>query len=183
MKYKVVIVGDAGSGKTSILNRYVFDKWSTNMPTTIGIEYTHKEIDDQTELTIWDTAGQERFQAISSTIYRGAHAIMFVYDVSRPSTFQNLENWYRQYWAYGNTQTSVAMLVGNKVDLEKKVPTQEAKAWAVSKSMCYEEVSAKTSTSIEHAFGTLVRRLNTLPAVRQDKIDLKNTPKSERCCY
>ncbi len=183
MQYKVVIVGDSAAGKTSILNRYVYEKWSTKVPTTIGVEFTHKEVNDSTKLVIWDTAGQERFQSLTSTLYRGAHAVMFVYDVSSRDSFMNLENWYRQYWSFGNISESTAMLVGNKVDLSRSVSEEEAKAWAVTKNMCYEEVSAKNNRSIDQAFATLVRRLNQLPLVRKQKFDLKNKPKSDRCCY
>jgi len=183
MKYKVVIVGDASTGKTSILNRYVYENFSTNVPTTIGVEFTHKDISDETQLTLWDTAGQERFQSMTSSMYRGAHAVMFVYDVSAPNTFQNIENWYRQYWAFNNIQQSVAMLVGNKADLERKVNIEDAKAWAAQKNMGYVEVSAKNNQHVHHAFSLLVNRLNQLPLVRKQKFDFKNRPKSDRCCY
>jgi small GTP-binding protein len=183
MKYKVVIVGDSAAGKTSILNRYVYEKFCTSVPTTLGVDFTHKEVSDDTDLVLWDTAGQERFQSITSSLYRGAHAVMFVYDVSSPDSFYNLEKWYREYRSFGNTRESVAMLVGNKADLERKVSLEEAKAWAAVKNMCYEEVSAKNNQHVKRAFSILVNRLNNLPFVRKQKFDFKNKPKSDRCCY
>ena len=62
--YKIVIVGNSNTGKTSLMNRYINDKFTSHVPSTIGIDFTHKELGDETKLTIWDTAGQERFQSI-----------------------------------------------------------------------------------------------------------------------
>ena len=68
--YKVIIVGNSGTGKTCILNRYVHSRFADNVPTTIGIEFVHKEYDDKTNLVLWDTAGQERFKSVTSSLYR-----------------------------------------------------------------------------------------------------------------
>ena len=181
--YKVVIVGNSGTGKTSILNRYVYGKFNTRVPTTIGVEFSHKSCDDETKLVLWDTAGQERFKSLMGAFYRGAHAIMFVYDVGNVNSFRDLDRWQREYRSYGDTTKSIAILVGNKTDVKRIVSKDEAMAWAVGHNICYEEVSSKNGTNIDGAFNTLVNQLKSLPEVQQDKIEFRNKPKSDRCCY
>jgi small GTP-binding protein len=182
--YKVVIVGDAATGKTSILNRYISGNFDARQPTTIGVEFCHKHVNRDTKLTFWDTAGQERYQSIMSTFYRGAHAIMFVYDMSNRDSFLHLEQWWREYHAFGNTAKSVAILVGNKCDLpDRRVSAEEARAWAVRQHMLYAEVSAKQDIGIEKAFDALILRLHDLPEVQRETVRLQTVPKSDRCCY
>ena len=181
--YKVVIVGDSGSGKTSLLNQYVHGSFNNSVPTTIGVEFLHKSIDRETKLTFWDTAGQERFQSLMSSFYRGAHAIMFVYDTSSMESFYSLNQWWREYNSYGNITKSIAILVGNKTDLRRTVPIEDARRWAASHNICYEEVSAKTSDNIAKAFDTLIHQLHQMPEVRKETVNMKMAPKSDRCCY
>ena len=181
--YKVVIVGDSGSGKTSLLNQYVSGTFNNSVPVTIGLEFSHTNIDRETKLIFWDTAGQERFQSLMSSFYRGAHAIMFVYDTSSMESFHSLNQWWREYNSYGNITKSVAVLVGNKTDLQRKVPIENAQQWAVGHGICYEEVSAKTSENIAKAFDTLIHQLHQLPEVQTETIQIKTAPKSDRCCY
>ena len=76
---------------------------------------------------IWDTAGQERFQSVGSALFRGADVMMFVYDVSNVDSFNGLENWYRQYLTYGD-QNAIKILIGNKIDLEHVVRSEDAKS-------------------------------------------------------
>ena len=80
--YKLVIIGNANTGKTSLVNRYTANKFTDQMRSTIGVEFTHKELGDETNLSIWDTAGQERFRSVTGAFYRGADVVMFVYDVT-----------------------------------------------------------------------------------------------------
>lgn len=180
--YKLILVGESNTGKTSIINRYVNNDFSDNFSSTIGVEFMHKELDDSTKLSIWDTAGQERFQSLSSSLYRNADIIMFVYDVSIYESFTLLENWYRQYISFGESD-AIKLLIGNKIDLKQNVPVEIAKSWAVEKNMFYETVSAKDSDNVNNAFSVAIKQLNRLPRVHKEKIELINKPKSDRCCY
>lgn len=181
--YKIILAGNAGSGKTSLINRYVYEVFDATAQSTIGVEFSHKDLDGNIKLSFWDTAGQERFQSMTGSYYRGAHAVMFVYDVSDRHSFFGLEQWWREYTVYGNAQESVALLVGNKTDRERQVTEEEARAWAVQKNMCYEEVSAKLNDGISRAFDTLIRQLKQLPQVQKETIEFKSAPKSDRCCF
>lgn len=181
--YKVVIAGSAGSGKSSIINQYVYGTFDSNAQATIGVEFSHKDIDGETKLTLWDTAGQERFSSMTGSYYRNAHAVMLVYDISSRESFYNLEQWWREYNAYGNVQKSVAIVIGNKTDLERNVSEEEARAWAVQKSLLYDEVSAKNNDGIQRAMNSLIRQMRDLPEVKAETVRLREQPKSDRCCY
>ena len=181
--YKIVIIGNTNSGKTSILNRYVYRKFTVNVPTTIGIEFVHKDMGDETKIVFWDTAGQERYQSLMSSYYRGAHAIMFLYDVADRSSFEDLHKWWREYLSYSCVQECATMLVGNKVDLERQVTKEEALTWAVEHKMCYEEVSSKNDVGVNQAFDVIINQLKKLPSVQKEKIRINSLPESDRCCY
>lgn len=183
MHYKVIIVGNANTGKTSLLNQYVYSKFRVDVPTTIGVEFSHKELGNETKLVLWDTAGQERFQSTQGYLYRGAHAIMFVYDMTSRESFLALESWWRQYRSFGHMGKSVAILVGNKSDQPRQVSSEEARAWAVNKSIYYIETSAKANKQVTEAFAMLVRQMQTLPDVQKNMFMKKQKPTSDRCFY
>lgn len=183
MPYKVIVVGDAGTGKTTLLNRYVYNRFDDHVSTTIGIEFMHKHVDGDIHITFWDTAGQERYQSMTSAVYKNSDAVMFVYDVSSPSSLQGLHRWWREYISYGNREASVAIVVGNKIDLERHVPKEEALSWAVQHNLLYDEVSAKTEHGgVDRAFETLVKKLRELPRVQRANLEEKMKPKKDQCC-
>jgi small GTP-binding protein len=183
MQYKVVIVGNSNTGKTSLLNQYVYSKFKINVPTTIGVEFSHKDLEDETKLLLWDTAGQERFQSVCSFLYRGAHAVMFVYDMTSRDSFLALENWWRQYRSFGDINNSVAILVGNKADQIRQVSSEEARAWAVQKGICYSETSAMCHEQVHETFSILVRQLHTVPFVQKQQQLEQQQPTSDRCFF
>jgi len=93
---KIIILGDSGVGKTSLMNQYVNNRFSNQYKATIGADFLTKEvmIDDKlVTMQIWDTAGQERFQSLGVAFYRGADACVLVYDITKPKTFESLQNW------------------------------------------------------------------------------------------
>lgn len=183
MSFKVVIVGDAGTGKTSILNRYVNDVFDTNSQATIGVEFAQKDIGAAMPMTLWDTAGQERYRSLTSSFYRGAHAIMFVYSANNEKTFHGLEHWWREFTSYGE-RDCVTILVANKIDMERTVIQDRGLDWARRKKTGYGEVSAKTGEGIEAAFQQLIRRINDSPSAKAQMEDIasKPDPKHDRCC-
>ena len=180
--YKIVIIGNTNTGKTSLLNRYINDEFTNYLPPTIGIEFTHKETGDETKLIIWDTAGQERFNSINSTLYRDADAILYVYDVSNIESFTALDQWYRQGQAHCNND-AVQVLVGNKTDLSAVVAADTAKSWARERSMFYKTACPKDGTGCVLVFSTIVSQLNRLPRVQEEKLRVMQLPTTDRCCY
>ncbi|KAG5624998.1 hypothetical protein H5410_010216 [Solanum commersonii] len=97
---KVIILGDSGVGKTSLMNQYVNKKFSNQYKATIGADFLTKEVqfeDRLFTLQIWDTAGQERFQSLGVAFYRGADCCVLVYDVNSMKSFENLNNWREEF--------------------------------------------------------------------------------------
>ena len=92
--FKLVIIGDSGVGKSSLLVRFADDTFSENCISTIGVDFKIKTIDingERVKLQLWDTAGQERFRTITATYYRGTHGVIVVYDVTSGESFANVK--------------------------------------------------------------------------------------------
>jgi|UniRef100_A0A7S3PVA0 Ras-related protein Rab-18 len=163
--FKLLMIGDAGVGKSSMLLRFTDDSFDEHIQSTIGVDFKVKHLDvasKRIKLTIWDTAGQERFRTLTSSYYRGAQGVVMVYDVTRRDSFENLEQWLKEVKLYSpnNGEGVIKLLVGNKVDLQNKVvPREEAEAWARSQGMLFLEASAKTRTGIKQCFMEVVQKI------------------------
>jgi len=158
--FKVVMIGDSGSGKSSVLLRFADNTFLDNIMSTIGVDFkirTLKIGEDNVKLQIWDTAGQERFKTITSSYYRGTHGVVLVFDVTNEETYQNIQKWLAD--VERSTDDSVfKILVGNKADLlERQVPKQVAEDFAKSVQVPYIETSAKEATNIQFTFEELSR--------------------------
>merc|ERR1719201_1245805 len=97
---KVIILGDSGVGKTSLMNQYVNRKFSNQYKATIGADFLTKEVmieDKMVTMQIWDTAGQERFQSLGVAFYRGADCCVLVYDITRAKSFDSLNSWSEEF--------------------------------------------------------------------------------------
>nr|BAN65758.1 Ras-related protein Rab-1B [Babesia bovis] len=155
--FKIIIIGDSGAGKSSLLLRFADDTYSESYMSTIGVDFKIKtvKIDNVTiKLQIWDTAGQERFRTITSTYYRGAHGIITVYDVTSRVSFESVKKtWLVDIEKYSSANIS-KLLIGNKVDLEdsRAVTYDEAREFAEQNNMDYIEASAKTAQNVEKVF-------------------------------
>ena len=156
---KVIILGDSGVGKTSLMNQYVNRKFSSQYKATIGADFLTKEIaigDRLVTLQIWDTAGQERFQSLGCAFYRGADCCILVFDLTNSITFGNIGNWKDEFLLCCNPSDPDKfpfVLLGNKADMENRVITyQRAQAYALKHGLNYFETSAKTGANVERAF-------------------------------
>jgi len=173
--FKILIIGDASVGKSSILLRFTDDTFDEHIQSTIGVDFKVKHIEvegKRVKCTVWDTAGQERFRTLTSSYYRGAHACILVYDVTRMDSFENLEQWLKEVQMYspGNGEGIVKLLVGNKCDLERKVPKERADDWARSQGMMFLEASAKTRLGIRQVFMEVVKKMLENPDVLQNAV-------------
>lgn len=162
---KVIILGDSGVGKTSLMNQYVNKKFSNQYKATIGADFLTKEVmvDDRlVTMQIWDTAGQERFQSLGVAFYRGADCCVLVYDVTAPPTFKSLDSWRDEFLIQASPRDPDRfpfVVLGNKVDLENRaVSTKRAQQWCMSKNdIPYFETSAKEAINVEQAFQTIAK--------------------------
>jgi len=153
--YKVLTIGDSGVGKSSLILRYADDSFSDAFISTIGSDYKSKELDvegTRIKLQLWDTAGQERFRTITSSYYRGSHAVLVCFDLSNAESFKNVHQWFVEVTRYANTEIAL-VLVGLKRDLVRVVTAEEANElvdrYAVRH---YIECSSKTSENVTKVF-------------------------------
>jgi Ras-related protein Rab-1A len=161
--YKILLVGDAGVGKTSIINRAADGTFTGATDSTlVGKDF--KTFNTKTsdgkknvQLRLWDTAGQERYHTVTASYYRGAHAVIFVYDISDRPSFENLKRWMEDVHRYCMSEVTF-FVVGNKTDLvaEREVQEGQGKEFATeSMDVPFFEVSAKSGDNINSAFTEL----------------------------
>lgn len=157
-KLKLLLLGDSGVGKSSLLRIMSGDKFSESMLATAGVDFKIRNIaieDYDVALQVWDTAGQERFHRITATYYKGADGIILVYDVNDRNGFDNVGYWMNNIQQYAN-QLPAMLLVGNKIDLpHRAVSEDEGKATSNEYSCRFLETSAKTSMNVEDALMTV----------------------------
>jgi len=154
--FKLLLIGDSGVGKSSLLLRFSDNTYTESFISTIGVDFKIRTIELEgkvIKLQIWDTAGQEKFRTITSSYYRGAHGIIITYDVTDRESFDNVKNWIQEVSRYASESVN-KLLVGNKSDLEDKraVNYDEGKELADSLGIPFIETSAKTAQNVEESF-------------------------------
>lgn len=163
--YKILLIGDAGIGKSSILGRFAEEKYTGTYISTIGVDFKVKDfqIDTSTKvkLQLWDTAGQEKFKTLTNSYYRGAHGIVIVYDVTDRESFEHVIGWLDEVDIYSDINIQ-KIIVGNKIDLmdKKVVTTEEAHRFAKSKQTAFIECSAKSDINVNDIFDILVKNIH-----------------------
>ncbi|XP_056600471.1 ras-related protein Rab-18-B [Triplophysa dalaica] len=171
---KILIIGESGVGKSSLLLRFTDDTFDPELSATIGVDFKVKTIavdGNRAKLAIWDTAGQERFRTLTPSYYRGAQGVILVYDVTKRDTFTKLENWLNELETYCTRNDLVKMLVGNKIDKDnREVDRNEGLKFARKHSMLFIEASAKTRDGVQCAFEELVEKILQTPGLWESSI-------------
>ena len=165
--YKIVLIGDSGVGKSSLVSRYVKGSFPKNKGATIGVEFASKNLKLRTgtnvKAQIWDTAGQERYLAITSAHYRRAVGALVVYDIWKKQSFDNCEKWINDVKAQADPDIAI-MLVGNKLDKAKssarEVEENVAAEFAKKHSLLFKETSALSDTNVTSAFEDLLTHID-----------------------
>ena len=157
---KILILGDSAVGKTTLLLKYVDGYFPTMYVATIGVEYKIKKININgidINLQIWDTAGQERFSGITKNFIKGADGIIYVYDITKKSSFDNLKKWIFQ--SEETTEGFQKIIIGNKYDLKDKrqVTNDSLKKFCQTRNIQGMEISAKTDYNVHECFETLTK--------------------------
>lgn len=171
--FKILLIGDSGVGKSSILLSYI-SNFVQDLSPTIGVDFKIKMVTvggKRLKLTIWDTAGQERFGTLTSSYYRGAHGIILVYDVTRRETFTNLMDvWAKEVEMYLTNHECIKILVGNKVDRgsERAVSTEEGMAVAKEHQSLFLECSARTRENVDRCFKELSSKILEVPSLLEN---------------
>ena len=198
--FKILTIGDGGVGKTSILRRYVENKFLKHHLSTIGIDFLSKTLkikDKEIKLKIWDTAGQERYRNITSHIYKDADGIILVFDVTSEDSFNQITDWMEQIKNNVSKEKINLILVGNKCDIqERMVEKERGEEMAKKLNINYYETSALTGDGINDAFEGLAkqifksknpnenisRNISIVYDKPEDAIKKKNQNGSKGCC-
>ena len=176
--FKIVLIGDSGVGKTNILSRYLTNDFDPDSKATVGVEFGSKIIkkgEQLIKLQIWDTAGQERYKSITSAYYKGSKGAFVVYDISRKSTFDNVDKWIDELKNNGSEDVLI-MLVGNKSDLKDKreISEEDVQKKAKLYNVAFCETSALEGKNIEYAFESLVNEITKKVEKEKEKNNNKN---------
>jgi Ras-related protein Rab-11A len=162
--FKILILGDSYVGKTNILKRFLHNQFDVNTKETVGVEFGSKNFNfgekDVVKAQIWDTAGQERYRSITKAYYKGARGALLVYDISRKSSFENIDNWLIDLKTNGDKDILI-ILIGNKSDLidKREVSKEEGQEKAEQFNIAFLETSAKSGDNIDNAFTQLVEQI------------------------
>lgn len=166
--FKVIIIGPGAVGKTSLLYRFVENKFSFRYKMTIGADFLSKVIQDHPEpgttvkLQIWDIGGQDRYKFLRSSFFDGANGAFIVFDLSRWHTFEEIDEWLSDLYEYAGEDVPFA-LIGNKLDLiessHELYERESAQVFAKKEKTFYIETSAKTGEKVEEAFFNLTQRM------------------------
>jgi small GTP-binding protein len=163
--FKVVLVGDAEVGKTSLTTRFAYGTFTDGYISTLGVDFIVKSIPLNNyivKLQAWDTAGQERYSGVRPIYYRGAKGALLVYDITVRQSFVNLEKWLAQIRKYSGPHVPI-IIVGNKLDLaeSRTVENDEVKVYSADRNALYFETSAKTDYAVTEVFRKLAELILT----------------------
>lgn len=163
MSAKLVLLGDMGAGKSSMVLRFVRGQFFEYQESTIGAAFFSQTLalnETTIKFEIWDTAGQERYHSLAPMYYRGAAAAIVVYDVTSLDSFNRAKKWVQELQRQGNPNM-VMTLAGNKADLtaKRKVEPEEAQAYATENGLFFIETSAKTAQNVNELFYDIAKRV------------------------
>ena len=156
---KVVLLGDGGVGKSSLLTRYVSGRFSDASFHTIGVEFVTHDVraaGRDVTLQIWDTAGQERFRSLRTPFYRGADCCMLTFALDDGESFARLSTWRDEFVRHADVARAARfpfIVLGNKSDVAARaVDGADVRAWCCGAGMPYYETSARDGSNVEAAF-------------------------------
>ncbi|KAJ3430930.1 ras-related protein rab-5c [Anaeramoeba flamelloides] len=192
LQFKIVLLGESGVGKTSIVLRFTTNRFNPSVTPTIGAAFSNETIkvgETLVNLQIWDTAGEERYNSLTPLYYRGSHGALIVYDITKEESFECAKKWVDEIRMQGSPNTKI-ILVGNKNDLSiRKVPKETVINYAKKNDLLFGETSAKTGIGIHEVFVDIVKTLvNSVGSVvfnKKSNIELTEEGEKEKgggCC-
>ncbi|XP_042900561.1 ras-related protein Rab-18A isoform X2 [Parasteatoda tepidariorum] len=162
INWNIILVGESGVGKTSIVQRYVHEKFAARVSATIAVDHAFKDVEvegTKIRLVIWDSAGQEIYKSIVPQYFRKADGCILVYDVTNMTTFHKLSGWLSEFRSFN--EEAPVVLAGNKNEdpNRKSVSVSVVKSYAQQEDMEYMECSAKTGENVERVFKLLIEKM------------------------
>ena len=157
---RITMLGDAGVGKTSIINRFLDLDFNQNTASNIGIEKHFKEMEmkdgKKMKIILWDTAGQERFHSIATNTIKTCQGIVLSFDLTNKSTFERIPEWIKEIKSINNQIPLI--IFGNKVDLIniREIEEEDAQNLAKSYNLKYFETSAKQNININEGLAVII---------------------------
>ena len=175
--FKVSLIGDSSTGKTSILLRFIDDYFTEDTKSTIGVDFklVSFELEPKiyAKMQIWDTCGSERFKSLTSSFIKTCSAFILIFDLTRKNTFHNIEHWIKIIKE--NTSPKFMILIGNKSDLinERNIDKEIILDYCEKNLFNYMEISAKNNLNIEKLFKEVAYQLYN-DIKKSEKNDIKN---------
>ena len=190
--FSIIEVGDSGVGKTSIFRRYVYNTFDENTMSTIGLQFSFKEItlanNKTLKLKLLDTAGQEKYRSLSKSFFRNAHAALFVFALNRLESFEHINEWIQQFKENHDRVDQIPKyLIGNKSDLVEAREVDQKLIDNLEKKLGYKyfETSALNNSNIEELFKdigeSLYRNYKDEKDQKAFKIKNKNKEVKSKC--
>ena len=186
MEFKVVLIGDGFTGKTSIINRFLCDSFASCQPPTIAASYipfcttcNGKKV----RLNIWDTAGHEKYHCLVPLYTRASDAIIVVFDLSLPETFENAKVWYEKILEEVGA-IPVVVICGNKLDLNPDADVSEYKKVADENNALFITTSALNGTNIKQLFSLTTKKLVEIELEKEKHVESPKLVESKNsgCC-
>ena len=187
--FKVVLLGEAGVGKTSIISQFIEEVYQEDIQSSTGGTYSSKTfVIDNKELLdfeIWDTAGQERYRSLTTMYYKDANAAILVYDITLEKSFEEIKNYWANQVKESASNDIIIVVCGNKSDLvqEEKVDEEKAREFAEEIGALFFLTSAKNSSGINDVFIQIAKKHTGKDNVRikqnNEEIDIDVNQKKE----
>ena len=194
----IITLGDSQVGKTSLIRRYTENQFTGEYLTTIGFDLKIKKMTlpngEEIRIKVSDTAGQERFKSIATNYLKKANGILLVYDVTKETSYNNIDNWLEQIKSDSDIKRPM-ILIGNKSDMANERVISKEKGEELAKNCCggikFYETSCKTGDNVDKAFDDLVyqiynkysgKNLNDTGNIKIDQGEKGKGKKKKKCC-
>jgi small GTP-binding protein len=189
---KIVMLGDSGVGKTTLLMRYCDSAFTFSHIATIGVDFKYKAVTvngKKAKVIFWDTAGQERFRTITSAYYRGSNGTIIMFDLTNRESFKNVNQWCEDVAKYANKDTKL-LLIGSKADQESKRVVSYDEGWNLANkyNIKYFEVSSLNNINVSESIESIINEICAdipviEPVIVPTKVELTSFQLyKEKCC-
>ena len=192
---KVILVGEPGTGKTSLINVAIGEKFTENSPSTLISTFVQKKFQKNKKeyvLNIWDTAGQEKFRAMTKIFIKNSKIVILVYSINYKESFEGIKNYWLNSIKEALGKEPILAMVGNKSDLflEEQIKEEEAKQFADENELIFKLVSAKEDPTgfvefLEHLLDEYLIKHGIDPKEKKNTIDINkdaNNNNKKKCC-